>query len=90
MGSSNNQFFSISLCKCTIAYIMGWIFLILGYCFVISIVLANPAKMDYGENKRIVEMLFILGGCFLITIFSRCICYKRPRPEEEYLLGYIE
>jgi len=66
---------------------MGWIFLILGYCFVISIVFANPSKMDYGPNKKLIEGIFILGGCFLITIFARCICYKKPTEEEEYLVN---
>jgi hypothetical protein len=66
---------------------MGWIFLSLGFCFVFSIVLANPAKMNYGPNKRLIEGLFILGGCFLITIFARCICYKKLKPEEESLVN---
>ena len=85
----HNHFFSTSLCKYTMEYFIGWIFLILGYCFVISIVLANPAKMDYGPNKKLIEGLFILTGCFLITMFARCICYKRPILKEEPLLEYI-
>ena len=81
----HNHFFSRSLWKCNLEYFIGWVFLILGYCFVISIVLANPTKMDYGPNKRLIEGLFILGGCFLITIFARCICYRKPTEEEEPL-----
>ena len=80
-----NHFFSRQFCKYTIEYFIGWVFLILGYCFVISIVLANPTKMDYGPNKRLIEGIFILGGCFLITIFARCICYRKPTEEEEPL-----
>ncbi len=84
----NNHFFSSTLCKFNIEYFMGWIFLILGYCFVISCVLANPVKLNYGKNKTLIEVIFILGGCFLITIFSRCICYKKGR--ETYLLDNNE
>ena len=81
----SNHFFYKSVCKYTLEYFIGWIFLILGYCFVISIVLANPTKINYGPNKRLIEGLFILGWCFLITVFARCICYKKPTEEEQPL-----
>ena len=37
-------------------------------------------------NKKIVEGILILGGCFLVTIFARCMCYKK-RSNEDYLLA---
>ena len=32
------------------------------------------------------KILLILGGCFLVTIFARCMCYKK-RQDEDYLLA---
>ena len=81
-----DHFFSGPFCKASLDYCIGWVFFILGYCFIISIVLANPVKIDYGRNKKIVEGLLILSGCFLVTIFARCMCYKK-RQDEEYLLS---
>ena len=82
----SNHFFKSSLCRASLEYCIGWVFFLLGYCFVISIVLANPVKIDYGPNKKIVEGILILGGCFLVTIFARCMCYKK-RQDEDYLLA---
>ena len=81
-----DHFFSGPLCKASLDYCIGWVFFILGYCFIISIVLANPVKIDYGPNKKIVEGVLILSGCFLVTIFARCMCYKK-RSNEDYLLA---
>jgi len=81
----DNQFFKGSLCRASFEHCMGWVFFILGYCFVISIVFANPVKIDYGPNKKLIEGILILGGCFLVTIFARCMCYKK-RSNEDYLL----
>ena len=66
---------------------MGWLFLTVGYIFVISIILANPLKLDYGDNETLVKFIFIAAGLFLVTIFSRCICYKK-QSDEEGLLQY--
>ena len=82
----SNHFFRAPLCKASFEYFCGWLLIILGYCFVISIVFANPAKIDYGPNKKIVEGILILGGCFFVTISARCMCYKKTR-EEEYILA---
>ena len=64
---------------------MGWFFLILGYTFVISIILANPLKLHYGASETLVKCIFISAGLFLVTIFSRCICYKKQNDEDELL-----
>ncbi len=80
------HFFHGPFCKCKLSYCMGWFFLILGYTFVVSIILANPLKLKYGENTALIKFIFISAGCFLVTIFSRCICYKKKRDEEEYIL----
>ena len=47
----SNHFFQAPLCKASFEYFCGWLLIILGYCFVISIVFANPAKMNYGSRK---------------------------------------
>ena len=81
------HFFHGPFCKCSLSYGMGWLFLTVGYIFVISIILANPLKLDYGDNEPLVKFIFIAAGLFLVTVFSRCICYKKQR-DEEGLLQY--
>ena len=83
------HFFRAPICKCSLNYTLAWLFLLLGYSFVISIILVNPLELKYGEAKNIIQGILIMGGCFLVTIFSRCMCYKK-RNTEEYLLPYIE
>ncbi len=79
------HFFHASLCRYKLNYCMGWFFLILGYTFVISIILANPLKLHYGASETLVKCIFISAGLFLVTIFSRCICYKKQNDEDELL-----
>tara|TARA_B100000902_G_scaffold327358_1_gene322880 strand:+ start:1729 stop:2016 length:288 start_codon:yes stop_codon:yes gene_type:complete len=79
------HFFNAPFCKCSMNYIISWIFLILGYSFVSSIILANPLDLKYGDNEKIIQGILIMGGCFLITIISRCMCYKKEE-EERYIL----
>ena len=81
------HFFHASLCRYKLSYCMGWFFLIVGYTFVISIIIANPLKLHYEENETLVKSIFISAGCFLVTVFSRCICYKKQRYEGEAILN---
>ncbi len=62
---------------------MGWTFFLLGCIFTISVILANPLKIK--KNQTLMEGIFIMAGCFLVAIFSRCICYKKNR-EFDYVL----
>ena len=75
----SNHFFQAPLCKASFEYFCGWLLIILGYCFVISIVFANPAKMNYGSNKGLIEgermsESQILFTEFKIDIFSLESC----------------
>jgi hypothetical protein len=81
------HFFKGEICQYNLNYCMGWSFYFLGCIFVISIIKANPLKINYKENseKTLLECIFIIAGCFLVTIFSRCICYKKNR-EFDYVL----
>jgi len=81
----SDHFFGAPICKCTLNYTLAWFFLILGYSFVISIVLVNPLELKYGEDKNVIQLIICTAGCFLVTIFSRCMCYKKQE-EEEYIL----
>jgi len=81
------HFFHAPFCKYKLNYCMGWFFLIVGYTFVISIILANPLKLDYGDNATLVKFIFIATGIFLVTVFSRCICYKK-KSYDDGLLRY--
>ena len=83
--SLSDHFFRAPICKCSWSYVIAWNFLLLGYAFVISIILANPLELKYGENKNIIQFVLCIGGCFLVTIFSRCMCYRKQE-EEEYIL----
>ena len=83
--SLSDHFFRAPICKCSWSYVIAWNFLLLGYAFVISIILANPLELKYGENKNIIQFVLCMGGCFLVTIFSRCMCYRKQE-EEEYIL----
>ena len=83
--SLSEHFFGASICKCTLNYTLAWFFLLLGYSFVISIVLVNPLELKYGEDKNVIQFVLCVGGCFLVTIFARCMCYKKQE-EEEYIL----
>ena len=80
----SEHFFAAPICKCTLNYTLAWFFLILGYSFVISIVLVNPLELKYGEDKNVIQFVLCVAGCFLVTIFARCMCYKKQ--EEEYIL----
>tara|TARA_B100000900_G_C20422111_1_gene651402 strand:+ start:617 stop:910 length:294 start_codon:yes stop_codon:yes gene_type:complete len=77
------HFFYAPLCKYKLSYCMGWFFIIIGYTFVISIILANPLKLHYGASESLVKCIFISAGLFLVTIFSRCICYKKQNYEDD-------
>ena len=83
--SLSDHFFRAPICKCSWSYIIAWNFLLLGYSFVISIVLVNPLELKYGENKNVIQFILCIAGCFLVTIFSRCMCYKKNR-EFDYVL----
>ena len=83
--SLSDHFFRAPICKCSWSYIIAWNFLLLGYSFVISIILANPLELKYGENKNVIQFILCMGSCFLVSIFARCMCYKKPDPEE-YIL----
>ena len=86
--SLSNHFFRSPICKCSLNYTLAWLFLLLGYSFVISIILVNPLELKYGENKKVIQFILCMGGCFLVSIFSRCMCYEKKN-DEEYLLPYI-
>ena len=83
--SLSDHFFAAPICKCTLNYSLAWFFLLLGYSFVISIVLVNPLELKYGENKNVIQFILCIAGCFLVSVFSRCMCYKKQE-EEEYIL----
>ena len=51
----SDHFFNAPLCKCSLNYYLGWFFLIIGYSFVISIILVNPLELKYGENKNVIQ-----------------------------------
>ena len=81
----SEHFFGSPICKCNLNYTLSWFFLILGYSFVISIILVNPLELKYGEDKNVIQFVLCIGGCFLVTIFSRCMCYQKQE-KEEYIL----
>jgi hypothetical protein len=81
----SEHFFGAPICKCNLNYTLAWFFLLLGYSFVISIVLVNPLELKYGEDKNVIQFILCIAGCFLVSIFSRCMCYKKQE-EEEYIL----
>ena len=83
--SLSDHFFRAPICKCSWSYIISWNFFILGYAFAISMIIANPLNLKYGEDKTIIQGILIMGGCFLVTIISRCMCYKKEE-EEGYIL----
>ena len=77
-------------CKCDIHYFIGWIFFILGSCFLASFLYANPLHIDFGTHKNISIILITFFGIILIFIFSRCICYKKEKEkEEEHLISSV-
>jgi len=78
----SDHFFRSPICKCSLNYTLAWFFLLLGYLFVISIIIVNPLELQYGENKNIIQFIFCTGGCFLVTIVSRCMCYKKNNGTE--------
>ena len=84
--SLSTHFFKGDFCKSSINYCMGWSFFLLGSVFTISVILANPLKIKIEGYKELMEGIFIMVGCFLVTIISRCICYENIREEDEYLL----
>lgn len=81
----SEHFFGAPICKCNLNYTLAWFFLLLGYSFVISIVLVNPLELKYGEDKNVIQFILCIAGCFLVSIFSRCMCYKKQE-EEDYIL----
>jgi len=83
--SLSNHFFKGDFCQFNLNYCMGWTFFLLGCIFTISVILANPLKIK--KNQTLMEGIFIMAGCFIVTIISRCICYKK-RNEEHYLLDF--
>ena len=66
----SEHFFGAPICKCNLNYTLAWFFLLLGYSFVISIVLVNPLELKYGEDKNVIQFILCIAGCFLVSIFS--------------------
>ena len=80
METLGQHFFYGDCCKCSWKYLCSWIFIILGYCFIISWVITNPSQLDFGKSPNIIKGLLILGGVVFVTIFGRCMCWNKLYP----------